>query len=200
MVGNSIRDVKRNLVVDLATQLFLERGIAAVTIKDIALQAGVGEATVYRYFAKKQNIVVVSAVKLEKQVFAQYFDVASYTGGYRRLEAFYNGFLRVFEQHPEFYRFVAEFDASVAAEEDLQEYEMALVPFYEAFVAAYRQGVDEGTVCTVQDIRLLYLTTTHALLGLCKKIAIEGKLLKQDVYGKEEIQELIALFLHRLRA
>ena len=54
-----IRDVKLEFILNTATELFMTRSIGDVTIKDIADAAGVGEATVYRYFKTKNNIVVL---------------------------------------------------------------------------------------------------------------------------------------------
>ena len=55
-----------------------------------------------------------------------------------------------------------------------------------------------GTVKEIKDIQLFYLTTTHALVGLCKKLT-EGKILEQDKYGKEEVEMLISIFLNNLK-
>ena len=59
----SVMDVKRNYVVDTATKLFLSRPLSQVTVRDVAQEAGVGEATVYRYFSTKATI---SAALVEK--------------------------------------------------------------------------------------------------------------------------------------
>ena len=46
----SVLDAKRNYVVETATRLFLSRPLSQVTVRDVAQEAGVGEATVSRYF------------------------------------------------------------------------------------------------------------------------------------------------------
>ncbi len=46
----SLKDLKIKFVVDVATNLFLQDSINTVTIKDIAVAADIGEATIYRYF------------------------------------------------------------------------------------------------------------------------------------------------------
>ena len=47
----------RDRALDAAKSLFAERGIAAVTMRDIARRAGIGPATLYRRFATKQVLV-----------------------------------------------------------------------------------------------------------------------------------------------
>ncbi len=56
----------RQALIDAAQRLFLARGLA-VTLDDIAVEAGVNVATAYRHFANKQELV---AAFLEQQVMA----------------------------------------------------------------------------------------------------------------------------------
>ena len=51
----SLKDAKVNFLVDMATDLFMSRSIQEVTIRDIAISAQVGEATIYRYFGKNRS-------------------------------------------------------------------------------------------------------------------------------------------------
>ena len=45
-------------LVEAAGQLFQERGYEATTVRDIALAAGVGERTFFRYFPSKESLVL----------------------------------------------------------------------------------------------------------------------------------------------
>lgn len=194
----SIKEAKLKYIVDGATELFLERGIADVTIKDIAGKVGVGEATVYRYFTKKQNIVIAAAMKLSQEAFDVYFTEKGENGA-AIISNFYYGFLRIFEERPELYKFVSSFDTYIVGEKsDLSNYEKALFPYYKIFSDGYRTGSSDGTVKEIASPELFYLTTTHALLGLCKKMAQES-ILEQDKYGKEEVETLITIILGALR-
>ena len=193
----SILQAKQRFVIDTATNIFLERGIACVSVHDIAQAVGVGEATIYRYFSKKQNLVVAVAVQLGAKVLA-YFDIEGGDNGWDKLALFYGAYLRVYREHPEYFRFLSEFDTLARTDGDLAEYEQALQPYYSLFAAAYNEGRADGTVREL-DLPLYYMTTTHAILGLCKKLAVEGDLLQQDIYDIEEIQLLIDIILHHIR-
>ena len=65
----AIKDAKINYILDCAINVFLERSISEVTVHDIAVSAGVGEATIYRYFSTKQNLVCAIATELQNKIF-----------------------------------------------------------------------------------------------------------------------------------
>ena len=88
------KDLKTAFIVEVANRLFLQRGIRDVTIKDIANEAGIGEATIYRHFSKKQNIVLASALSLKEKVFKGYFDLSKGVTGFEKLSIFYQKYIR----------------------------------------------------------------------------------------------------------
>lgn len=195
----SIRDVKLNYIVETATELFMERSIRNVTVRDIAEKAGIGEATVYRYFARKQNIVQAAAEKLQAEVFGHYYRDMPGKSGAERLTAFYDVYTRVFRDHPEFYRFVQEFDSYLISEgiSSSEEYAEGMDRFFDHFMAAFRDGVADGSVKNKEDPRLFYYATAHAMLELCKKLSVAGDLVRQDgaVERIAEINELKRVIL-----
>ena len=91
----TIKDVKKNFIIDNAIDLFLSKSIGDVTIKDIAIKANVGEATIYRYFSSKQNLVCDVAVKLENKIFEQYFNIPKTLNGFEQLSEFYNRYQKI---------------------------------------------------------------------------------------------------------
>ena len=198
----SIKDAKLNFIIEVATKMFLSRGIASVTIKDIANEVGLGEATLYRYFSKKQNILIASAMRLEKEVFDEYFLSLKGNSGYEKIKNFYYSFIDIFENHSEFYKFISEFDSVIRVEgSNLDDYENALGNFYDTFTKAYEQGIEDGSVKEVENIEMFYLTTTHSLMGLSKKLALDGKILNQDSKYKQddELKCLIDIILCKLK-
>ena len=85
-----LKDIKKDIIIGAALELFLQRDINSVTIKQIAEHIEVGEATMYRYFANKENIITLCAQKLEKNVFKEYFNLDEFRTGYSKMEEFYN--------------------------------------------------------------------------------------------------------------
>lgn len=198
----TLQEVKENFIVDVAKDLFFSNSLFNVTIKDIAEKAGVGEMTVYRYFKKKQNIVLAVALKLQKEI-SSYFDLSKGNNGFEKLSIFYNSFLRIFKESIEHYNFIREFDSYMLEFKDeggLDNYETSLDDFKHVFFNAYELGLKDGSVRLINNIEMFYYASTHSLLELCKKLS-SGGLLKQDerLESHQEIQTLIDVFLTHLK-
>ena len=198
------KDLKSKFIVDTATKLFLKRGINDVTIKDIAVEAGIGEATIYRHFLKKQNIVLASALSLKEKVFEGYFDLSKEKTGFGKIEIFYSSYLTIFKSTPEYFCFINEFDAYMCTEENvsLEEYEKEVDSFKVPFLEAYELGLKDKTIRHVDSIETFYYASTHSLLELCKKLSANRALLKQDKNGEKtgEVECLVKIILDSLRS
>jgi AcrR family transcriptional regulator len=199
----TIKDAKRNFIIDRATALFLERSLPAVTVRDVALASGVGEATVYRTFGGRAEIIVAAALKLQAEMETVFLEGGEGLSGFERLKRFYASFCEVFVTRPELYRFLSEFDAYCVSEgiPDLEEYADHMDRFKTSFLLSYETGLKDGSVKAVEDPELFYYSTTHAVLSLSKKLAAEPGVIRQDraTDAAKEIRTLIGLVLAALK-
>ena len=198
----TIKDAKTNFIIDEALALFFERSVSEVTVHDIAVRAGVGEATIYRYFSTKHNLVCAAAARLEKQIFETYFDFSKASNGFEKLALFYRSYLKLFVSHREFFKFINEFDAFMLSEgkTDSNEYSSGLDMFKALCSDAYAQGLSDGSIAPVSDFTVFYYATTHALLELCKKLSC-ANIVRQDFDAnrEEEISTLTEIILFKLK-
>lgn len=198
----SLKDAKQNFLVDIATDLFMCRSIQDVTIKDIAISAQVGEATIYRYFGKKQTLVVQAAMKLQQAVNAESFKLNEGKNGFEKIKIFYLSYLQIFDSHPDFFKFINDFDAYMAGEqgEEMDSYESVVGQYKTAYMKAYQEGLNDGSIKPQNNIEMFYYSTTHALLELCKKLSIKKAVLSQDnlVEKRTQIQCLVDIILSAL--
>ena len=195
----SLKDAKINFLVDMALDLFMTRSINEVTIKDIAVSAQVGEATIYRYFGSKQNIVVHTAMKIQGIVSKDFFNLEKGRNGFEKLKLFYESYYDIFIKHPNFYKFLNEFDAFVSIEDSsiTNPYESAIDAYKDSFMNAYELGLKDGSIKKQENIEMFYFSTTHALLELAKKLAFKKAVLNQDIRIEKtsELQCLIDVIL-----
>ncbi len=199
----SLREAKFNFIVEVATSLFMQNSINDVTIKDIALKAGVGEATIYRYFVKKESIIITCVMMLQNRISQNYFNLQEGKTGYEKLEIFYNSYLNIFKDSPDYFYFIKEFDAYMYTQHpsSLKTYEKEIDKYHQDFIEAYELGIKDGSIDQVKNADVFYFSTTHSLLELCKKLSINKALLNQDKTIKKvaEIQCLIKIILKSLK-
>lgn len=117
---NKIKDGKIDLIVKEAVPLFLEKSISDISMNEIAKFVGVGEASLYRYFQKKQNLVIQISAKLADEVFNHYFSLEQKLSGYEQISDFFKAYGKVFKEHPEYFKFINELDAYIL-NENVQE-------------------------------------------------------------------------------
>lgn len=199
----TIKDAKTNFILDEAFALFSERPLSEVTVRDVAVRANVGEATIYRYFSTKTNLVCAVATRLEKQIFDTYFNFGRAENGWEKLAAFYGTYLKIFLLHREYFKFINEFDAFMLSEgkTDGNEYSSGLDMFKNLCFEAYGQGVADGSISPVKDFNVFYYATAHALLELCKKLS-SPDIVRQDSTAnkEEEISVLTEIILYKLKS
>ena len=203
----TIKDAKKNYIIDVACDLFLKRSISEITIKDIAKAAGVGEATVYRYFTHKQKIAVSVAENLQKKVYAEYFEDDRKGSGFERIKKFYGNYADIFSARPEFYKFIKEFDAYMLSEGAMgsKAYSSGVDMFKSVFDSAYDAGVIDKSVKKIKNPEVFYYSTTHAMLELCKKLSVGKGIIKQDettdkVAEISEMKDIILSFIANSQA
>jgi AcrR family transcriptional regulator len=152
-----------------AAELFAENGLDATKMEDVAAATGVPKATLYYYFAGKEEILTFLFNEILDEV-AKATDEALKTDGTGadRLRAAIVGHLRIFEEYPAASR-ALQFDLGRAARTPLID---------ERIEAAYRgpirtlleQGAADGSLRQVEHPRLIAV----AILGAVTTVGINA--------------------------
>ena len=197
---SKMRELQDEFIAKEALKLFLKSSIAGVTMAMIAKEVGVGEATLYRHFTSKQNIVLKSVLILANNVLEEFKEISEETG-YKELEAFFNIFYDTFKNNKEFFSFINEFDAFILQEGfEAKGYDENILSFKDSFIKSYNKGLNDNTVNKIDDIDTFYFATTQSLLNLCKKLAQKAIVKSDESISKEnEIRALIDIILYRLK-
>lgn len=199
-----VKESTREKLIEVSKDLFLKKSIAQVTIQDIANESKIGEATVYRYFGKKINLVIDVATSISKEVAKNYFIKNDLDTGFESIKSFYEIYLFVYEKDINYFKFLNDFDSYIEQESkyDNDEYEDTINSYKELFIEDYKKGLKDNTIEEIDDIETFYYSTTLALLNLCKKVAKEKSILRSDsLYdGKKVIKNLIDIILKSLKA
>ena len=195
----SLKSKRSERAVEISAEMFLKHGIDAVKMTDIADACGVGVATLYRYFGTKTVITIAAMTYLWTDLKEKYrgiYESQSFLNqtGFKRIHDLMKLYLQLFDKHPGFMRLLGEFDLMLIRD----EVPKAMLPIVEA---SYLAGIKDGTIRRDIDFKLFYLTYTHSMMELCKKI-LRGDLLPSDDFaeGKTELNMLIDMAISYLRA
>jgi AcrR family transcriptional regulator len=177
----------RNALIEAATTVLVEKGAAALSLREVAKVAGVSHAAPYRHFRDKAALL---------RVLAQ--------GGFERLTAAINmaaensphnpeqklieagvAYVRIAVQHPEITRLM--FAGTVEPQQD-HSYLAASAASYEALLDIIREGIAQGTF-RQQPPQQLVLVAWASMHGLAM-LAV-ASLLEVDVDDEPALDTLI---------
>lgn len=90
-----------------ALELFVEKGVAETTTRDIAARAGIAEGTIYRHFPSKEALAY-SLYANNYASFAQTLESlqADQLAAFAQLAAMIRGFCRLFDQDPAMFSYL----------------------------------------------------------------------------------------------
>lgn len=201
---------RREEMIDCAFACFCEQGIERAALADIAAFAKVGEATLYRYFSTKENLVMDCGIRFWREISESYEKLVSteeYQNrtGLAQIEALLELSASIYDKQESSLKFLHDLDVYMAShrmdEEKMREYG-SLVDRPKPFLCeAIEKGKKDKTVTCKADTQEIYYTLTHTVLSLMQKMAGVGQLLAGDsaVTAKRRIQLLLQLLLDGLK-
>lgn len=175
-----VKDKQKEFIVAEAAKMLLEKPIESVTISDIAHSVGVGEATIYRYFGKKENLVVLVANYLWGQINSRFFEkkeLFEKKNGLEKIKTILSLFRTMYEKQENYLSFIDDFDSFVLQKkirtEELNEYNAVLLKNKVIFDKFFEEGQKDGSINPLINGDAFYFTITHSLLSLCEKLTRE---------------------------
>lgn len=208
-----IRSIKNERIADAVTaaaELYLTQGIADAKMTDIADQAQIGVASLYRYFGTKQLFTVKVGAYIWKLTMKQLEPL--YSGpdylaksGIGQIRSLLELFHTLLTEYQPFLRFLSEFDSFVIREhlqpEQLTEYESCALNMLPVMTAAIEKGVADGTVRPDVDPTIFYYSVTDSLLSMCQKFVWGNIPVSEDSAINElALSMTIDMFLSYIRA
>lgn len=195
--------------VECATRLFLERGIDAVKMTDIAEAAGVGVATLYRHFSTKAAIALAAATRMLEHLLSEYASIVSSDDyqrldGASRLELLLTTYCDQYVYQAGFAAFIDELDhlilAGAMSADAVLSYSRMLMSTYPHFEAAYELGCADGSIVRRVDFALFYRSVAHALMSVASKLS-RGEVLPSDDFSasRDELDCLVDMAIRSLR-
>lgn len=207
-----IREIKNERIaaaVAVAAELYLRHGISDAKMTDIAEQAQIGVASLYRYFGTKQLFTVKVGAYIWKATMKKLEpiynnDAYQRLSGIEQVAVLLNMFHVLMEEHQPFLHFLSEFETFVAQEHlgiaQLTEYENCSLNMLPVMTAAMGKGVADGTIRSDVDATVFYYTVTDSLLSMCEKFVWGNVPNTEDpIRNKQVMTMAIEMFLSYIR-
>ena len=174
-----------------AFSLFSHNGIDAIAMTDIAKNAEIGVASLYRYFATKDEIAIRTAIwawESQKKLIVPMLDDSDYEkkNGFGQMEEIIRLFCKLYETVPDFFRFIYFFDAYIVCQkvdaDRLIPYQDVITSVQEIIAKALHKGIEDGSISSSykDSEQELYFSIMHTLFSTSQKLSLSGKMLKMD--------------------
>ncbi len=198
------RDGQKNARIErillAAFSLFSHNGFDAIAMTDIAKDAEIGVASLYRYFATKDEIAIRTAIwawENQKKMILPILDDSGYYNkkGIDQLSEIFELFCKLYQSVPDFFRYIYFFDAYVVCQkidsERLLTYQEVIQSVQIIIGNAIHKGITDGSISSdfKGNEKQLYYSLMHTLFSASQKLSLSGKMLQMDEINND-VQQL----------
>ncbi len=201
------RQRRLQAVIDAAERVFARKGIDKSTMQDVATEACIGVATVFRFFPKKEKLVVAVATKIMEEVLAELKAVAAMPEtSLRKLEILFDSSIKLLERKDSSSAKLLENFESYAAQfteplDDISVFNAVYRQISGVFATIVKQGKQDGSIRTDLSIPETMSTVMNTFALLARKLSLQKNILvvEQDLDPAEQLQILKHIFLGYLK-
>ncbi len=172
----SLKEARRRLIIDTAFRIFVEQKIEPVSMGEIASAAGIGRATLFRYYANKLELVVaVCAAKWK-----EYLDELdakrplSSIGDIPAIDRFtftLDSYIDMYRYHKDLLQYNDNFNHYVThegvREEQLEEFHASLYSVDTRLEWMYEKAKEDHTFRTDIPREEFFRVTVHTMMTAC---------------------------------
>ena len=182
-------------ILDAGFCIFSEMSIDKVSMANVANKAGIGIATLYRYYRTKPELVVAVGTHVWSNFIRNYTPIRNddKITAVEELEFFLDSFLELYKNHKKLLCFNQFFNIYIRNEavppKALNSYNEMVDKLAMRFHRTYVKGECDKTLCTEMSEKAMFLSIVHLMLAAVTRYAI-GLVYEKD---SESYKELILL-------
>ena len=172
------KEVTRQKILEAGFRIFAEKTIEPVSMQEIADAAGLGVATVYRYYGSKPALVLGVGAWIWEQYVARAIQAAADRNmtAAEELEFFLDSFLDLYRNHRDMLRFNQFFNVYVEREglpaDTLSPYSVMLEGMAARFHVLYGNAQRDGTLRTDVSEGEMFSATLHLMMAAVTRYAV----------------------------
>lgn len=198
------RDGQKNArierILQAAFSLFSHNGFDSIAMTDIAKDAEIGVASLYRYFATKDEIAIRTAIwswENQKKMILPLLDDSGYyqKKGLDQLSEIFDLFWKLYQTVPDFFRYIYFFDAYIVCQkidsDRLLIYQDVIQSVQKIISDAIFKGIEDGSISIKYKGKeqQVYYALMHTIFSATQKLSLSAKMLKMDELNND-VQQL----------
>ncbi len=177
---NQIKQDKIKKIIEIAKIEFEKNGIKNTKIRTIAKESQIGEASLYRYFTDKIQLIKLVAYDYWKEQitsFDKYFEdnVVQDSTGLSKVKVYLEMFIEMYFHHKNFLKFMEDFDnydiLSKTTEEE-NEFFKYIYHLRDAFTHIFNEGVTDGSIDPHFDKNIAFCFISQVMVSTTQKMAL----------------------------
>ncbi|MBR2768027.1 MAG: TetR/AcrR family transcriptional regulator [Solobacterium sp.] len=187
---------KQKLILETGFRVFSEHTIESVAMTDIAREAGIGIATLYRYYSTKLKLVLAVSVNAWKNYVharqaAASQDQEVHASARDEFEYYLNSFIDLYRNHRSILRFNQFFNVYLQNEkissEEIGPYTDFILTLKQRFLGICQRGEQDGTMKNELPADQIFSITLHLMLAAVTRYAV-GLVYNEGIDPEEELQ------------
>ena len=179
-------------ILDAGFCIFSEMSIDKVSMANVANKAGIGIATLYRYYRTKPELVVAVGTHVWSNFIRNYTPIRNddKITAVEELEFFLDSFLELYKNHKKLLCFNQFFNIYIRNEavppKALNSYNEMVDKLAMRFHRTYVKGERDKTLCTEMSEKAMFLSIVHLMLAAVTRYAI-GLVYEKDSESYKDV-------------
>ena len=175
---NKEERIKR--IIEVAKIEFAKNGIVNTKLSIIAREAHVGEATIYRYFTDKIQLIKLVALDYWKNqviIFKNYLDenIEVDSDGLSKVKVYLDIFIELYHSHKNFLKFMEDFDNFYILSQspnEVNEFIQSILHIKNLFTKLFDEGLEDGSIKPDFDKEIAYSFLSQVMVSTTQKMAL----------------------------
>lgn len=199
---------RKKVMIETAKKLFIDRGLQEVQMQEVAEAAQIGIATLFRYFPKKEHLVISVANSVLQEMESHIASIIDQPKtAYEKLEEILEYYINITnDSRIKLIRFHQSFDIYTATVEyplsATEPYMETREHFAKTVMRVIEQGRYDGSLRLDSDLELTVMTIIHNISLFGIKVATTSAIEKIETSydPMDQLQLLKTIFLNYIKA
>lgn len=203
-------DGKQQRLIDIlaaAERVFTQKGIEKTTMQDIAKDANIGIATVFRYFPKKEKLIVAVATNMLEPMLDAFRSIADMpVSCLEKLDRLFDFFISSLEERSNSStKFMEDFDSYAAHSpeplEDIAQFNELNRKISREYARIIQDGIQDGSLRSDLPVRETLTTVVNTFGLFSRKLSLQQNILmlESDLEPGHQLAILKKILIEHLK-